>query len=79
MLNENNESGTARMRWVVAFFVALVFVPVAQVAADAWTGQPGPHVWGLRSHIGADFAKSHHHNRPYDPFAPWFPTKAKTG
>ena len=69
------------MRWVVAFFFALVFVPVAQVAADAWHGHGGPHVWGLRSHIGngPDLAKTHQHNRPYDPFAPWFPTKAKTG
>jgi hypothetical protein len=34
----------------------------------------------LQSHIGngPDLAKTHH-NRPYDPFAPWFPTKAKTG
>jgi hypothetical protein len=39
------------MRWVVAFFFALVFVPVAQVTADAWKGHPGPHVWGLQSHI----------------------------
>ena len=76
------------MRWVVAFFFVLVSIPVAQVAADAWKGQPGPHVWGVSSRIGngrdhirngPDLAKTHHRNWPYDPFAPWFPTRAKTG
>jgi len=69
------------MRWVVAFFLALVAIPVAQVAADVWKGRPGPHVWELRAHgsSSSDFAKTHRHNWPYDPFAPWFPTKAKTG
>jgi hypothetical protein len=67
------------MRWVVAFFLALVSVPVAQVAADAWHGRPGPHVSGVRSPgSGPDFAKSKHY-RLYDSLAPWFPARAKTG
>jgi hypothetical protein len=68
------------MRWVVAFFLALVSIPVAQVAADAWEGRPGPHVSVVFSHPvdGIDVAKTHHH-RLYDPFAPWFPGKAKAG
>ena len=78
-VNDNNESGRMRMRWVVAFFLALVFIPLAQVAADAWKGHSGPHVLMLRIHTaGTDLAKTRHH-RLYDPFAPWFPTKAKTG
>jgi hypothetical protein len=78
-LNENNEPGRTRMRWVVAFFLALVLIPFAQVAADAWHGRAGPHVLMLRAHsASADLAKTRHH-RLYDPFAPWFPTKAKTG
>ena len=30
------------MRWVIALFVALLSIPVAQVAADAWNERPGP-------------------------------------
>ncbi len=70
------------MRWVVAFFLALLSIPVAQVAADAWEGRPGPHM-GLSPVVLShpisvlDLAKSRHRTRPYDPLAPWF--KAKTG
>ena len=32
------------MRWIVAFFLALLSIPLAQVAADAWDGRPGPHM-----------------------------------
>lgn len=70
------------MRWVVAFFLALASVPIAQVAADAWHGRPGPHVAGvpLRPGSGPDFAKTRApHHRLYDPLAPWFPSRAKTG
>ncbi|HEY6256438.1 MAG TPA: hypothetical protein VIY51_11670 [Xanthobacteraceae bacterium] len=66
------------MRWVVAFFIALVSIPVAQVVADTWSGRAGPHISVVPSH-GTDFARSQRHYRLYDPFAPWFPTKAKTG
>lgn len=69
------------MRWVVAFFLALLSIPVAQVAADAWEGRPGPQMGlstvALSHPAGAlNLAKSHHHIRPYDPFAPWFKAKA---
>jgi len=69
------------MRLVFAFFLALVSIPVAQVAADAWHGRPGPHVSGVsRPGSGPDFAKTRAiHYRLYDPLAPWFPTHAKTG
>jgi hypothetical protein len=30
------------MRWVIALFVALLSIPVAQVAADAWNDRAGP-------------------------------------
>lgn len=69
------------MRWVVAFFLALVSIPVAQVTADAWEGRPGPHVSVVvfsHSVSGIDLAKTRHY-RLYDPFAPWFPSRAKTG
>ena len=75
------KQGRARMRWVVAFFLALISIPVAQVAADAWNGRGGPHMSALplRAGSGPDFARSNRHYRLYDPFAPWFSTKAKTG
>jgi hypothetical protein len=70
------------MRWVIALFIALLSIPVAQVAADAWIGRPGPQ-WSARSFhpgSGPDFAVSRHrHYQLYDPFAPWHPSRAKTG
>jgi hypothetical protein len=69
------------MKWVIALFIALFSIPVAQVAADAWTGRPGPRLTVTQSHgAGADFAVSrHHHNHLYDPLSPWLPARAKTG
>jgi hypothetical protein len=72
------------MRWVIAFFVALLSVPVAQVAADAWNGRPGPYFAGMAPppHAGAgpDLAVTRHqHYRLYDPLAPWIPSRAKAG
>ena len=70
------------MRWVIALFVALLSIPVAQVAADAWNGRPGPHVSG-KAHppgSGPEIAVTrHHHYRLYDPLAPWIPSHPKTG
>ena len=70
------------MRWVVAFFVALLSIPVAQVAADAWIGRPGPQLSIMSPHPGSgpDLAVTRHrYFRLYDPFAPWLPIRAKTG
>jgi hypothetical protein len=71
------------MRWVVALFLALLSIPVAQVAADAWNGRPGPRLSVLPPHAvgsGPDFAATRHrHYRMYDPFAPWVPSREKTG
>jgi hypothetical protein len=71
------------MRWVIALFLALLAIPLAQVAADAWSGRPGPRLSVMPSHVlgsGPDFAVTrHHHYRLYDPFAPWLPVRAKTG
>jgi hypothetical protein len=70
------------MRWVIALFVALLSIPVAQVAADAWNGRPGPQLTGMRpqpQQSGPDLAVTrHHHNRLYDPLSPWLPVRAKT-
>jgi hypothetical protein len=71
------------MRWVIAFFLALLSIPVAQVAADAWNGRPGPHFSGMaspRAGAGPDLATTRHwHFRLYDPIAPRIPSRAKTG
>ena len=69
------------MRWVIALFVALVTIPVAQVAADAWTGRPGPQLSIMRHHAGggADLAATRHRYRLYDPFGSWLPGRARTG
>jgi hypothetical protein len=75
------------MRWVIALFLALLSIPVAQVAADAWNGRPGPHFSGIAPYDGSahagsgpDIAVTHHrHYRLYDPFVPWIPSRAKTG
>jgi hypothetical protein len=81
--------GRIGMKWVIALFIALFSIPVAQVAADAWNGRPGPRLsvtqsqtrFQMQSHgAGNDFAVTRHHlNRLYDPFSPWLPTRAKTG
>jgi hypothetical protein len=69
------------MRWVIALFVALVTIPVAQVAADAWNGRPGPHFSVMRHHAGSgpDLAATPHRYRLHDPLAPWLPGRARTG
>jgi hypothetical protein len=71
------------MRWVLALFLALLLIPVAQVAADAWNGRPGPRLSVLQPPAtanGSHFAVTRHrHYRLYDPLAPWLPVRAKTG
>jgi hypothetical protein len=70
------------MRWVIALFLALLSIPIAQVATDAWNDRPGPQFSGLSSHAGRgpDLAVTRHrHFRLYDPIAPWLPGRAKTG
>jgi hypothetical protein len=70
------------MKWVIALFVALLSIPVAQVAADAWNGRSGPHlsVMRPRADSGPDLAVTQHrHYRIYDPFALRVPGRAKTG
>jgi hypothetical protein len=71
------------MKWVIALFIALFSIPVVQVAADAWTGRPGPRLSVTQSHAagrGPAYAVTRHHlNHLYDPFSPWLPTRAKTG
>jgi hypothetical protein len=66
------------MRWVIAFFIVLVSIPAAQVAVDAWHGRPGLHLSVVPR--GPDLAVARRrHFRLYDPIAPWFPSRAKTG
>jgi hypothetical protein len=68
------------MKWVIALFIALFSIPVAQVAADAWNGRPGPRLSVTQPYGGPAFAVTRHHrNRLYDPFSPWLPARAKTG
>jgi len=70
------------MRWVVALFLVLLSIPIAQIAADAWSGRPGPRLSVVSPHAvsGPDLAVTRHrHYRLYDPIAPWLPDRAKTG
>jgi hypothetical protein len=70
------------MKWVIALFLALLSIPVVQVAADAWSGRPGAYLSVMRPQAGRglDFAVTrHHHFRLYDPIAPWLSGRAKTG
>jgi hypothetical protein len=71
------------MKLVIALFIALLSIPVAQVAADAWTGKPGPRLSVTQSHRtpnGPDFAVTKHRLfLLYDPLSPWLPPRAKTG
>jgi hypothetical protein len=71
------------MKWVVALFIALFSIPVAQVAADAWTGKPGPRLsvtQPQRARSGADFAVTRHPLfRLYEPLSPRLPPRARTG
>jgi hypothetical protein len=82
-VNNNNRPGRLRMKWVIALFVALLSIPIAQVAADAWNDRPGPQFSVYpRTGGGLDLAITRHrHVRPYDPIAPWLPvpSRAKTG
>jgi hypothetical protein len=69
------------MRWMIALFLALLSIPLAQVATDAWSGRPGPHlsVMAPRADGGPTLAATRHrHLRLYDPIAPWLPGRAKT-
>jgi hypothetical protein len=69
------------MRWVIALFVALVTIPIAQVAADAWNGRPGPYFSVMRHRAGGglDLAATPRHYRLNGPLAPWLPGRARTG
>jgi hypothetical protein len=71
------------MRWVIALFLALLSIPVAQVAADAWNGRPGPRFSAMalpHAAAGPDLAATRHrHFWLYDPIAPRIPSRAKTG
>ena len=76
------------MRWVVALFVALLSIPVVQVAADAWYGRPGPELLVAHAYAAAeeDAPRAAHpsfgatrrsHYRIYESFAPLFPPHTK--
>ncbi|HLH97307.1 MAG TPA: hypothetical protein VKW08_19520 [Xanthobacteraceae bacterium] len=73
------------MRWVVALFVALLSIPVAQVVADGWYGRPGPELLVVPAYgAGTEertLPRAEHPNfnparhsryRLYGSFAPWF-------
>jgi hypothetical protein len=69
------------MRWIIALFLALLSIPLAQVAADAWNGRPGPHLSVIVPHADGGHAVAaarHRHLRLYDPLAPLLPGRAKT-
>ena len=34
------------MRMVILFFIALLAIPIAQVAVDLWSDRSGPHLLG---------------------------------
>jgi len=70
------------MRWVIALFLALLSIPIAQVAADAWSGRPGPRLSVVSPHAGSGpelAVTRHRYYRLYDPIAPSLPGRAKTG
>jgi hypothetical protein len=78
------------MRWVVVLFLVLLSIPVAQVAADAWYGRPGPELLMVPANGAAaeedasrgahsNFAPARHSRyRLYESFAPLFPPHTKT-
>ena len=48
------------MRFVIVFFIALLAIPIAQVAVDLWTAHAGPHVLGAPE-SGVTMAAGKHH------------------
>jgi hypothetical protein len=76
------------MRWVLVLFLVLLSIPVAQVAADAWYGRPGPELLGAPlssdGEVDARTARTsfapvrHSRFRLYDPLTPLFPPHART-
>jgi hypothetical protein len=52
------------MRLVITFFIALLVIPLAQVAVDRWIERPGPQVLG--SHTGGLFIAGSKHHRSKD-------------
>ena len=48
------------MRMVIAFFIALLAIPIAQVAVDLWGDRAGPHLLG-EPRSGPTMAAGKHH------------------
>jgi hypothetical protein len=68
------------MRMVIAFFIALVAIPIAQVAIDRWSDRTGPHLLGeSRSGLTMEAGK-HHRARDLEFFTvPKLERRPKTG
>jgi hypothetical protein len=65
---------------VIALFVALVAIPIAQVAFDRWSGRVGPHMLGEPAGGLAVAAGKHHRVRDLEFFTlPKLERRPKTG
>jgi hypothetical protein len=67
------------MRLVFAFFIALLAIPIIQIAADRWIERAQSHVLDGSSH-GLTIAAGKHHRSPDLEFTlPRFGWRPKTG
>jgi hypothetical protein len=48
------------MRMLIVFFIALLAIPIAQVAIDLWSDRTGPHLLG-EPRSGVTMASGKHH------------------
>jgi len=68
------------MRMVVAFFITLLAIPIAQMAFDRWNDRPGPQVLGEPRSPLAVMAGKHHRVRDLEFFViPKLASRPKTG
>ena len=66
------------MRMVIAFFIALLAIPIAQVAVDLWSDRTGPQLFG--EHAGALTIAAGKHHRDLEFFTvPRIERHPKTG
>jgi hypothetical protein len=68
------------MRMLIALFIALLAIPMAQVTFDRWNGRVGPHVLGGPAAGLAVIAGKHHRIRDLEFFTfPKLERRPKTG
>jgi hypothetical protein len=67
------------MRLVIAFFIALLVIPIAQVGVDRWIERPGPQLLGSSGSGLVIAGGKHHRSKDLEYFmAPWSERRPKT-